>query len=156
MKKIVLLFAQVGVAFLNPSCVKDKSCSPNPVANEASQIQAYATAKGITATAHSSGIYYQILSPGSGPTATINSKIVITYRGELLNGQMFDERTTGNDPAWALGDLIEGWIIGIPLVKEGGHIKLIIPSALAYGCQGRGIIPGNAPLYFDIQLLDVQ
>ena len=155
MKKFALVFI-VAILFANMSCMKDKNCSANPVANEASTIEAYALVKGINALPHASGIYYEIIDQGSGATATINSKITITYRGELLDGQKFDERTTPNDPAWPLGELIEGWIIGIPLVKAGGHIKLIIPSALGYGCTGRGAIPPNAPLYFDINLVSVQ
>jgi FKBP-type peptidyl-prolyl cis-trans isomerase FkpA len=156
LKKINLFIVLASVVFLNPSCVKDTSCSPNPVANEASQIQAYALAEGIATTTHPSGLFYEILDPGAGATPNVNSNITITYRGELLSGEMFDERTTPNDPAWPLFNLIEGWIIGIPLIKKGGHIKLIVPSALAYGCQGRGVIPPNAPLYFDIHLVDVQ
>jgi len=52
--------------------------------------------------------------------------------------------------------VISGWQIGIPLIQKGGFIKLIIPSALGYGCRGTGPIPGDAIIYFDIQLLDVQ
>ena len=51
---------------------------------------------------------------------------------------------------------IEGWKIGIPLIKKGGKLKLIIPSALAYGCNDISGIPGNSILFFDIDLIDVQ
>ena len=56
---------------------------------------------------------------------------------------------TGNTPS--LSDSIK---IGLPLIKKGGHIKLVIPSSLAYGCSGYGTIPPNTPLFFDINLID--
>jgi FKBP-type peptidyl-prolyl cis-trans isomerase FkpA len=73
-----------------------------------------------------------------------------------MNGQVFDEQLTPNATAWELKGLIQGWIIGIPLIQEGGHIKLIVPSSLGYGCDQYYSIPGNSVLYFDINLIDVQ
>jgi FKBP-type peptidyl-prolyl cis-trans isomerase FkpA len=145
--------------------MKNKTCSPKPVASEALDIQAYATAHGMNVVAHSSGLYYEILNPGTGATATLNSKIVITYVGELLDGTVFDERTTPNNSTvqppdenspWDLNRLIEAWKIGIPLIKEGGHIRLLVPSAMAYGCTGWGGIGPDEILFFDINLVDVQ
>lgn len=156
MKKFIFFLVFPIVTVVNIGCAKDKSCKPNPVSNEVSQIQAYATANGITATAHSSGLYYQIIDMGTGPKATGSSKISITYTGKFMNGQTFDEQLTPNAEAWALNGLIQGWMIGIPLINEGGHIKLIIPSSLAYGCDQYYDIPGNSVLYFDINLVDVQ
>ncbi|MGC8000340.1 FKBP-type peptidyl-prolyl cis-trans isomerase, partial [Salmonella enterica] len=63
---------------------------------------------------------------------------------------------TPQNPHWPLNGLIEGWVIGIPLIKEGGSIRLLVPSALAYGCEGRSVIPGNTPLFFEVTLVDVQ
>ncbi len=137
-------------------CNKDKSCKPNPVGKEVAQIQAYASANGITATAHSSGLYYEIINMGSGPKANASSKISITYTGKYMNGQVFDEQLTPNVKLWDLSGLIQGWVIGVPLISEGGHIKLIVPSSLAYGCAQYYDIPGNSVLFFDIHLVDVQ
>jgi FKBP-type peptidyl-prolyl cis-trans isomerase FkpA len=148
----VLLLTIVGF----PGCVKDKSCKLKSVDSEAPQIQAYAAANGINATRHTSGLYYEIVSQGSGETANSNSKIIITYTGKFMNGQTFDEQLTPNAAAWDLNGLIKGWIIGIPLIQEGGHIKLIIPSSLAYGCDQYYSIPGSSVLFFDINLIDVQ
>lgn len=151
---VVILF----LLFTGPRCVKNTAaCTPNSPASEAPQIQAFATSNNINAVAHSSGLYYEIIDPGTGITPTINSKIVITYTGELLNGTVFDQQLTPNTGTpWALSNLIEGWKIGIPLIRKGGHIKLIIPSSMAYGCTGKGMIPGNSIVYFDINLIDVQ
>lgn len=143
--------------------MKSDPCSPKTVASESPEIQAFAAANGISATVHASGLYYEVLDPGAGATPSLNSKIAITYTGKFLDGTTFDERLVpNNDPdptsdnaPWRLGDLIEGWQIGIPLIQKGGHIKLIVPSAMAYGCTGFRSIPGNKILFFDINLVDV-
>jgi FKBP-type peptidyl-prolyl cis-trans isomerase FkpA len=148
----ILLF----VLILGLSCSKNNACSPKSVGSEAATIQAYANANGINAVPHSSGLYYEILAPGTGATASANSNIYIRYTGKMLDGTVFDSQTNSAATGWPLNQLIEGWRIGIPLIKEGGHIKLIIPSSMAYGCMGYGGIPGNAILFFDIELVDVQ
>ena len=156
MKKFIIFPALFVLIVVFSGCVKSKTCTPNPPSSESLSILAYAAANGMTVTAHSSGLYYEILNPGSGGLLTANSRIKITYVGELLDGTEFDRRDTPNNPAWVLGGLIEGWQIGIPLIQKGGHIKLLIPSALAYGCQPYGPLPGNSILYFDITLVDVE
>ena len=158
MKKIVFIPVVLMMAIVFSGCTKEKkACSPKSPASEVSQMQAYAAANGINATAHSSGLYYEIIDPGSGPVANSSSKIVITYTGKFMNGDTFDEMLTPNtQQPWNLTGLIEGWIIGIPLIQEGGHIKLLVPSSLAYGCDQYYSIPGNSVLFFDIHLVDVQ
>ena len=156
LKKSVLFLILPIIVAITPGCNKNKSCEPKSPGSEVTQIQAYITANGINATAHPSGLYYEIVDMGSGPKANSNSKISITYTGKLMNGQTFDEKLTPNVALWPLNGLIEGWIIGIPLINEGGHIKLIVPSSLAYGCEQYYDIPGNSVLFFDIHLVDVQ
>ena len=162
-RNVVLSFVLLSVMVLNFHCLKNSICAPILPANEAATIQAFAAANGINAIAHSSGLYYEIIDPGYGATATLSSKIVITYTGMLLDGMIFDHRSTpnntqstGSDSPWKLSALVEGWKIGIPLIQEGGHIKLIIPSAMGYGCAPYKEIPGNSILFFDINLVDVQ
>jgi FKBP-type peptidyl-prolyl cis-trans isomerase FkpA len=155
LKKFRLLLSVLPFIVIS-GCLKDKTCKPRSVESEEPQIQAFAANNGITATVHSSGLHYQILEQGTGSHANANSKIFITYTGKLMNGTVFDEKLTPNTEGWVLGGLISGWIIGIPLIQEGGHIKLIVPSSLAYGCDQYYEIPGNSVLYFDIHLIDVQ
>ncbi|MBO9563352.1 MAG: FKBP-type peptidyl-prolyl cis-trans isomerase [Niastella sp.] len=112
----------------------------------------YISANGITATKHPSGMYYQIINAGSGATPTINSTVQVTYVGKFTDNTSFDSGTT----SFPLNGVIEGWQIGIPLIKKGGKIKLIIPPALAYGCNDYRGIPGNSILVFDVDLLDVK
>ena|SRR3569832_913930 len=152
MKKIFVLMAIATVLVVTGSgCTKDKGCQEKTVASEEGVITAYATANGITATKHSSGIYYEIITPGNSTKPTIANSIKATYTGKLLDGSVFDARTT----SFALANVIAGWQIGIPLIGEGGKIKLIIPSSLAYGCAGRSPIQPYSVLYFEVELVDV-
>jgi hypothetical protein len=109
----------------------------------------FANTNGITYTTDSSGILYQIILSGNNNRPTLSSNVTIDYIGKLMNGTTFD---SANNISLPLNALIEGFKIGLPLIGIGGRIKLIIPSSLAYGCQGGGSIPSNSPLYFDITL----
>jgi FKBP-type peptidyl-prolyl cis-trans isomerase FkpA len=150
---ILLLF----VVFASSSCIKDTSCDPKTPQSEAAAMQTYATAQGITATVDaSSGLFYEIISPGNSTKPTVNSRIFIRYTGKLLDGTVFDQQADHTQTGWFLGGLIPGWQLGLQLIGEGGQIKLIIPSSLAYGCRDNGPIPGNSVLFFDVQLIDVQ
>lgn len=156
LKKFSLFSALCALVFLFSGCLKNKTCEPNSPSSEAAQIQAFAAANGINAVAHSSGVYYEIVNPGNGGFPNQNSKIVITYVGKLLNGEVFDRQDAPNTTAWPLSGLIEGWRIGIPLIQRGGSIRLIVPSALAYGCEPYQGLPADAILYFEVQLIDIQ
>lgn len=156
MKKFTLIPALFALIILISGCSKSKTCEPTPPSSESLAILSYAAANSMNVTAHSSGLYYEIITPGSGTVPITTSRIKITYVGQLLDGTEFQRMDTPNHPAWELGGLIEGWQIGIPLIQKGGRIRLLIPSALAYGCQQYGPIPGNSILFFDIGLVDVQ
>ncbi|MEQ1678079.1 MAG: FKBP-type peptidyl-prolyl cis-trans isomerase [Chitinophagaceae bacterium] len=155
MKKVFWIISVAILLTGGIGCIKETGCQPKSVASEEGAILSFAANSSIAGTTHSSGVYYQVVSPGSGATPSATSKIFVTYTGKLLNGTVFDSGTT---PAggWVLSGLIPGWQIGLPLIQKGGVIKLIIPSSLAYGCQDTGPIPGNSILYFEITLNDVQ
>jgi FKBP-type peptidyl-prolyl cis-trans isomerase FkpA len=116
----------------------------------------YANANGITPTTHSSGMLYQIVNAGAGATPTATSTVTVRYTGKFMDGRVFDSNATGSPISFGLNQVIQGWQLGLPLIKKDGLIKLIIPSSLAYGCAGYGSIPGDAVLYFEVQLIDVQ
>jgi FKBP-type peptidyl-prolyl cis-trans isomerase FkpA len=159
MKAIVLLIGSVALLFLNSGCVKSGTttqCTPKTVSSEQPTISSYAVANGINATTDSNGLTYEIISPGSGPVPTLTSKVFVTYTGEFLNGSVFDQQTDASKTGWVLNQLIAGWTYGLQYIQKGGRIKLIVPSSLAYGCEGRGSIPPNSILYFDVTLVDVQ
>jgi FKBP-type peptidyl-prolyl cis-trans isomerase len=149
-----LTFTFFIIAGLSSSCLKDNSCTPKSVDSERAAILAYASANTIVATPHSSGFYYEIINAGSGPSPTVNSTVSARYVGKLLDGTIFDSQTV-NPVSFVLGNTIPGWQLGLPLIQKGGTIKLLIPSSLAYGCTGRGTIPADAILYFEVNLVDV-
>lgn len=157
MKKsfIAVAFIATLVSFILQSCLKADTQSPctlKPVNEEKVTIDSFATAKGLTLTQHSSGVHYQILNPGSGTAPSLTSKVFVTYTGTFLNGTKFDELTDVTKSGWPLNNLISGWQVGLPLIKPGGEIILVIPSSLGYGCATYSGIPGNSILYFNIKL----
>ena len=140
--------------FLFAACGKTVTeCVPATVASEKAAMVAYCTANNITYTEHASGILYEIMSPGLTTQPTIANTVAVVYTGKLLNGNQFD--ASANPVRLALNGVIKGWQIGIPLIKKGGRIKMVIPSSLAYGCTGQGSIAPNSPLYFEVTLTDV-
>jgi FKBP-type peptidyl-prolyl cis-trans isomerase len=97
---------------------------------------------------------------GTGKEAKTGSAVSVHYTGTLMNGTQFDSsRTSGKPFEFTLGEghVIKGWDQGVVGMKVGGKRKLVIPSDLAYGENGSPpTIPPNAPLKFDIELLDVK
>lgn len=144
----LVAFSFLLISALFTSCKKDESAEE--------QITDFIQKNNIAATKHSSGLYYQIIKPGSGSFAYPSStKITIKYEGRLLNGTVIDNGG-GIENTFQLAQLIEGWRIGIPLIQKGGEIRLIIPADLAYGSQATGPVPANSVLDFTIQLINVQ
>ena len=156
-RNFVLPIAFLFVITIGPGCLKSSDpCTPKTPSSETAQLNAYCAGNGITPTVDPSGLFYQIMSPGTGATPSATSKVFITYVGKLVDGTIFDQQSNSSQTGWPLNQLIDGWKVGLPLIKKGGEIKLVVPSSMAYGCAGYGSIPGNAILYFDITLVDVQ
>jgi len=109
------------------------------------------------ATKTNSGLMYEVLEQGKGPKPSKGQRVSVHYAGFLLNGQKFDSSFDRNDPiqiAIGTGQVIPGWDEGIMLLNEGTKARFIIPSNLAYGAQGAGgVIPPNATLIFEVQLV---
>lgn len=111
---------------------------------------------GVITTA--SGLQYQMLEEGSGAQPTAASNVTVNYRGTTIDGQEFDSSYKRGTPAtFPLNRVIAGWTEGLQLVKEGGKIRLFIPSNLAYGARQAGPAIGpNSTLLFDVELLKVE
>ena len=107
-----------------------------------------------------SGLRYQIIQKGSGAKASQGKNISVHYKGQLADGRVFDssyERKQPIDFQVGVGQVIKGWDEGLQLLQVGDKARLVIPSHLAYGSQGAGgVIPPNATLIFDVELMDVK
>jgi FKBP-type peptidyl-prolyl cis-trans isomerase FkpA len=121
-------------------------------------IQKYLQSNSLTGfTKTSSGLYYKIAQPGTGGTISTNSTIVANYTGKLLNGVIFDKAAAGSEVTFTLKTLVKGWQEALPLIKQGGTIRLIVPSSLAYGLNGSTpSIPAFSALDFDITVTEVK
>ncbi len=101
------------------------------------------------------GVYYKILTEGAGRQVSVTDTLVVNYKGSLLNGAIFDQ--TKEKPAtFPLKRLIRGWQAGMPLCRQGGKIRLVIPSSLGYSIRNLGIIPPNSVLIFDVEVLEIK
>jgi FKBP-type peptidyl-prolyl cis-trans isomerase FkpA len=100
------------------------------------------------------------VSVGTGAEATVGKTVVVNYIGRLANGTQFDascDRKQPFDFPLGAGAVIKGWDQGVAGMKVGGQRRLIIPSSLGYGAQGAGgVIPPNAALVFDVELVEVK
>jgi len=132
------------------------NCTDAPPRVDSAALVNFASASGIAPLQDTIGLYYQIVSQGTGVSPTLTSTITVTYRALLLDGEVFD--STGTTPrSFVLNTLIPAWQWTLPWIQPGGHIKLLVPSAYGYGCVGAGtIVPPNSPVYFDITLVSVQ
>ncbi|TYP96077.1 cyclophilin family peptidyl-prolyl cis-trans isomerase [Tenacibaculum adriaticum] len=107
-----------------------------------------------------SGLRYKILQKGEGKKATKGATVSVHYKGQLLDGTVFDSSYKRKQPidfAIGVGQVIAGWDEGIQLLQVGDKARLVIPSNLAYGEAGAGgVIPPSATLIFDVELMDVK
>jgi len=110
-----------------------------------------------------SGLHYEVLQEGTGASPKQGQKVTVHYTGWLSDngekGVKFDSSIDRGEPLIfhvGVGHVIPGWDEGIPLMKVGGKARLTIPAHLAYGSQGAGgVIPPNATLIFDVELLNI-
>jgi FKBP-type peptidyl-prolyl cis-trans isomerase FkpA len=162
MQKALLCLLSLVLIFSTGCLKKNAGCSysiSNTIApsSEQTDLSNYLSTNSITnATKYTNGMYYQIITQGSGSSPNLCSQLTVNYTGQLTNGNTFDSQT---GIKLTLGALIEGWKTGLPLIQKGGHIKLYIPPSLGYGSAdvkdgSTVIIPANSILIFDISLMD--
>ncbi|MEC4982972.1 MAG: FKBP-type peptidyl-prolyl cis-trans isomerase [Oscillatoria sp. PMC 1068.18] len=106
-----------------------------------------------------SGLKYVEIQEGTGSTPKPGQTVVVHYTGTLEDGTKFDSSRDRGSPfsfKIGVGQVIKGWDEGVGMMKEGGRRKLIIPPELGYGSRGAGgVIPPNATLIFDVELLEI-
>jgi FKBP-type peptidyl-prolyl cis-trans isomerase FkpA len=148
------------------SCLKkDNGCSySDPTASssvaEQKALKSYLDSIGAVATLDPRGFYYAVSMFGDGKTPEQCSQITVAYKGWLTSGVSFDQQSSV--AFTSLGSLIDGWREGIPLIQQGGKIRLYIPPSLGYGAKGitdnagNTVVPPNSIIIFDITLISVQ
>lgn len=148
--RFILLLSLVFVLGIS-SC--DKEDDIDHAALDQELIEKYIDDNNLSTIKTASGLHYIISEPGDDNHPTMNSYIVATYKGYLLDGSVFDDGLYQLEER--LYKLIPGWREGLPLIGEGGKIKLILPSDMGYGGVEQNGIPEYSVLIFDIHLLQV-
>lgn len=143
--RFVVAISIILISSVISSCKKDS----NQAEIDRGIIEAYVLDNGLNGQFTSSGLYYVIIEAGNSDHPSINSTVNVDYKGYYLNGVVFDEN---DNIEHGLSGFIQGWVEGLQLIGEGGKIKLIIPSNLAYGAIGSDSIGPNEVLSFDITL----
>ena len=111
--------------------------------------------KGVTTLP--SGLQYLVLKEGNGRRPTATDKVEVHYHGTLVDGTVFDSSVDRGEPGqFAVNQVIPGWTEVLQLMKEGSKWRVVIPSNLAYGQEGRPDIGPNQTLIFEIELLKVK
>ena len=131
------------------------ACASSPAAPAAAPTAAAPAAAVTTA----SGLIYQSLQEGTGASPKATDRVSVHYRGTFPeSGREFDSSYKRNQPTeFPLNGVIPCWTEGVQKMKVGGKAKLTCPPAIAYGARGAGgVIPGNATLNFEIELLAIK
>lgn len=161
MMKIKQLLLLVCIAGCFTACVKNNTPTDNFDVNaqlntDTLLIRKFITDNKIPAVKDKSGVFYQIINPGTGSFSyTTTTTVTANYDGRLLDGTVFDS-SKGTPISFPLNGVIAGWQIGVPFIQKGGQIRLFIPSKFGYGPGGQGPIPPNTVLDFTISLTDLK
>ncbi|MEO8807488.1 MAG: FKBP-type peptidyl-prolyl cis-trans isomerase [Burkholderiaceae bacterium] len=124
----------------------------------AQDANAAASAKEEGAVVTPTGLVYRSLKDGDGANPTASDTVKVHYRGTFPDGKEFDSSYKRNAPAqFPLGGVIKCWTEGVQKMKVGGKAKLTCPASIAYGERGAGggLIPPNATLLFEVELLEI-
>jgi FKBP-type peptidyl-prolyl cis-trans isomerase len=142
---VLIVLAAMGVACGSSDSSKAPASGPTKVSGQP--------------TTTASGLQYWDVAVGSGATAAPGNSVKVHYTGWLTTGEKFDSSRDRNEPfsfPLGAGQVIKGWDEGVAGMKVGGKRQLRIPPDLGYGASGAGgVIPPNATLIFDVELLDV-
>lgn len=156
MKKYVI----AALVLLLVGCSEDNILSyEDQLKKDLKAIDTYLDKNGIVATEDATGLRIVVDQVGTGLFPVLTSKLTVKYKGLFLNGTVFDESkpdASGQVQPFQtpLSGLIEGWQIAFgKYIAKGGKATLYIPSGLAYGRAGRGSIPSNANLIFEVELI---
>ena len=163
MRRFSISIAALALLACETGSKPEDSAAANAAVTGAPESLTYARELDVDLTAMTkqpSGLYIQDLKTGTGTEATSGKQVSVHYTGTLVDGRKFDSSRDRNEPIpfkLGAGQVIAGWDEGISGMKVGGRRKLVIPPELGYGSRGAGgVIPPNATLVFDVELMDVR
>ncbi len=141
---------------ISPIAVLAIALAALPAASAQDPVTA-AAAKEAGAVVTASGLVYRSLKDGTGASPTARDKVKVHYRGTFPDGKEFDSSYTRNEAIeFPLNGVIKCWTEGVQRMKVGGKAKLTCPASIAYGERGAGgVIPPNATLLFEVELLAI-
>lgn len=156
MKRLLL------VSFISSPALLLAGCSNADNLNKNNSTEQEGTKK-VTNTKTESGLQYKVITEGSGASPRKGQQVTVHYTGWLNNkgeaGTKFDSSVDRKQPftfTIGIGHVIKGWDEGVLTMKIGEKRRLFIPSVLGYGSRGAGaVIPANADLIFDVELISV-
>jgi len=123
------------------------------LAVDEARIKKWADSVNVILQRHESGLHYEILNEGAGAKPELKDSLVVEYEGRLLGDSLTFSKASDLQPyGFILQNSIAGWKTGLPLIKEGGRIRLLIPSPLGYKDYLVGSVPKNSVLDFTIDL----
>ena len=150
----IIVFILLAAAIIIPACAQKE---PKQTGEAKSAATPAASAAAVTTP---SGLGYVDLVQGAGPSPVAGKQVKVHYTGWLENGTKFDSSVDRGEPLMftiGVGQVVPGWDEGVLSMKTGGKRKLIVPPSLGYGAAGAGgVIPPNATLIFEVELLDVE
>jgi FKBP-type peptidyl-prolyl cis-trans isomerase FkpA len=162
LRSIAGSIAAIAVLVMFSACTKKENTESASTANTANTAPAQMQAKDPNAPEEKDVTELKIvdLKTGTGDTAEAGKIVKVHYTGWLTNGKKFDSSVDRGDPfkfPLGSGSVIPGWDKGVAGMKVGGKRRLVIPPQMGYGAAGAGgVIPPNAPLVFDVELLGVE
>jgi len=142
--------ALVLAAAMTSALAADDALSPQA---NAAYLAANAKKPGVTSA---QGIQYRVIKTGNGKQPDRHECATVYYKGNLINGQVFDQTQPGSPATFPVSGVIKGWTIALQMMHSGDEWELTIPANLAYGHRGAGgVIPPDQTLVFDVTLLKV-
>ncbi len=156
---VIFLTILVGCTGEHGPAKKIELTKDDPMSNKEAAVQFLAknaNEPGVVQT--ESGLQYKVIESGEGRTPVMQDTVAAHYAGRLLDGTEFDNSYKRGEPLTIpVGGVIKGWTEALLMMKEGDKWELYIPPELGYGEAGAGgVIPGNAALIFEVELVEVK